>query len=695
MEQGLQHDERGGAPAWRWTARLSRLRGKILSRSWLRVLLDRRVIAVASVVGFAAAVTVLVFVVHDKSLDDEWSVPIDDSYIHFQYARSIAEGHPFSYHRGDPYTTGETSPAYALLLSVPYLLGLRGMQMVPVVVVLGGLFLAASMLLLLRIGAQLGNARGGIAAAVLWGVFGFGWYCLYSGMETGFYVTLILVALSLFIDWHTEELRVPRWPLLLTAALLPLARPDAIAVLGAMVTVAGIRIWRARGAPRRALILGAWLATFVPAVAYVVANRCLTGCSSTAGMVSKSLLNVPYKKTYQLVIEGISHFFDAVQGYIAGGEAIYLPVAVGTAGIIAVVGLGARELARREVGPGVLIAAWTVLALAAASMHHIRIAGWMRYYLPALVLVVFGAGFAAACVADHLRRRWLLPAFVVGLVVVQGRGTVEWMKRYEKDLTTVHEKQAAAARFVADLPEDARVLVCDAGALAYLSGHWTFDIVGLTSQVRHNYFRAGAGSRFELFEGLPADRRPSHVATYDFCLWPGARGKPIRKFRDMIVARVVEAGARTGHGPGVHVDGWRVVDRVDVADLESEAAHAYRVVRAKDIKENIVRRGVSGEKKGVVDGGRLVRKYETFKVRARAGRPTKLVVRLGPTRNDDLVVTFNGAEVRAPVAKDKGFVETALDIPQRVVRRESSVRVRTAGRTHYFSFHYFVMQRTR
>ena len=114
------------------------------------------------------------------------------------------------------------------------------------------------------------------------------------------------------------------------------------------------------------------------------------------------------------------------------------------------------------------------------------------------------------------------------------------------------------------------------------------DIVGLTSQVRHNYFGAGFGSRFELFESLPAARRPNYAAAYDFCFWPGARGKPIRKFHDMIVAQLVEAGAGSGEAPAIQADGWRVVDKLDVADLASEAGHEYDLRGRQIFEENII-----------------------------------------------------------------------------------------------------------
>src|SRR6185312_9307823 len=51
---------------------------------------------------------------------------LDDAYIHFQYARAIAEGHPMRFDAGEPVTSGATSMLWPALLAPFYLLGLHG-----------------------------------------------------------------------------------------------------------------------------------------------------------------------------------------------------------------------------------------------------------------------------------------------------------------------------------------------------------------------------------------------------------------------------------------------------------------------------------------------------------------------------------------------------------------------------------------
>jgi hypothetical protein len=50
---------------------------------------------------------------------------LDDAYIHFQYARAIAEGHPFRFQAGAPPTSGATSLLWPALLAPCWALGFR------------------------------------------------------------------------------------------------------------------------------------------------------------------------------------------------------------------------------------------------------------------------------------------------------------------------------------------------------------------------------------------------------------------------------------------------------------------------------------------------------------------------------------------------------------------------------------------
>ncbi|HYQ42536.1 MAG TPA: hypothetical protein VER11_11230, partial [Polyangiaceae bacterium] len=58
------------------------------------------------------------------------AVPLDDSYIHFQFARSFAEGRPFVYSPGAVPVAGATSLLWPLLLALPQCFGVHGLTLI-------------------------------------------------------------------------------------------------------------------------------------------------------------------------------------------------------------------------------------------------------------------------------------------------------------------------------------------------------------------------------------------------------------------------------------------------------------------------------------------------------------------------------------------------------------------------------------
>src|SRR5262245_20162251 len=59
----------------------------------------------------------------------DWPAPLDDVLIHYDFARAAAEGHPGAWIAGQGFSSGETSPLYAAVLAVGYLVGFRGLAL--------------------------------------------------------------------------------------------------------------------------------------------------------------------------------------------------------------------------------------------------------------------------------------------------------------------------------------------------------------------------------------------------------------------------------------------------------------------------------------------------------------------------------------------------------------------------------------
>src|SRR5262249_35951492 len=159
---------------------------------------------------------------------------------------------------------------------------------------------------------------------------------------------------------------------------------------------------------------------------------------------------------------------------------------------------------------------------------------------------------------------------------------------------------------------------------AYLGKRTTFDVVGLTTEGEARYWVAGAGSRFEHYEKTPRARLPTHFIVYpNWMACPPVLGPNLAEAT--VVNQSILGGATmiayearydllgSGEQPEAAPRGTQV-DALDVADLESEAAHAYAIDASSDRDNQVVQVG------DVADGGRMARLYDRFVLHLTPGR---------------------------------------------------------------------------
>src|SRR5262249_54822427 len=112
------------------------------------------------------------------------AVPLDDAFIHFQYAKQLAHGRFFAYATGAGYTTGATSVLWPALLAPLWAVGLRDLHIIFAAWLLGTLAHAAVAVEATRLARRLAGPWTGFAAGAMCLSFGaFAWFA-WSGMET-------------------------------------------------------------------------------------------------------------------------------------------------------------------------------------------------------------------------------------------------------------------------------------------------------------------------------------------------------------------------------------------------------------------------------------------------------------------------------------------------------------------------------
>jgi len=594
--------------------------------------------------------------------------PLDDAYITFQYARQMARGYPYQYNDGDPPTTGMTSPLFGVILAGFYLLGFTGERLVGLALGMGVVWLGATGWFTYRLAQRLlGDRRDpdgwAMAAATFVLLSGpIEWGC-FNGMETGLFTVVTLAALVAFLDGRVGQSGL--W-----LGLAGLVRPEGLILACLIWVVALVNNLASHRQVRWRRMLPLSVAIAVGLMPLVV-NWALTGTAAAAGVQTKSwLYNVPFRPRAiaRSVLTScgtilLKHFL----GWDGGPNWFVVP------GLFlgALMGWGALMIQRRWKAL-VLTLSW--LFLGVASTATLITASWHygRYQVPFLPLVsaLTVGGLAFLCGATKGRWRYLIVASVVLLTTASARSGVQAIKVYRRSVKTVAGQQLAVASWLRrTLPADARVGVHDAGSLRYLGERSTYDLVGLTTPGAAIAWRNGPGSVFELMERSPM--RPDYFAIYpDVFFIPYLAATDLFS-EEMFWVEVPDyTVASAGPVQGVWRADWRLagsgdrfyqpdilsrtiglelVDKLDVADLDDEAAHHvtwwekdYRPGFPTEVWQLIYRTPPHRE---VLDGGRLVTGGIAFEVETRPGDPLWIVARLHALERGVVRVEVNGVDV--------------------------------------------------
>jgi hypothetical protein len=613
---------------------------------------------------------------------------LDDSYIHFQYARAIVEGHPFRYFDGQPRTMGATSALWPALLAPFYAIGFRenlilwpawGLSFVALGV------LAREVMLLARPLAGSYASMG--AAAMVFAFSPFTW-CAGSGMEVLPFTLCLVRAARRGSEWAeaTTDAEAPRArELVVLAFAAPLFRPEGAlaSVVVAVAFVASIR--PARSTKRLALAAAA----LVGAVAPQLLSKAVTGSFRSNTALVKLLPGNPYyvgpvlRRAIEQNVHTLVH--TLLDGEVWSAEFIphgSMPFALAGLGCVAWFGVRSRRLAYRTASILVLAAA---IAVPCAYVSFL----WnrLRYLWPFAPFWIVGAACLARVVGDVLgsvRPRWRLATPLVawgiaGLFAAKLDGTIDDLA---DSASGIDRQQVTLGKWAAHALEPTDTVgVNDTGAIAYFGGHRTFDIVGLTTQDEGRYWVAGAASRFEHYERLKLTAPavlPDVFIIYR--QWMGMDGLFLRRLQEATVTDSTILGGQTMVadvpdwnllGTGARPWSWGYdakgapapLDELDVADLESEAEHRYELLGGDDGDETVTA-GESPTKHPVMDGGRRERSRDRYRLgRIPEGRPIHGVVRLGATDTTYVTVTVDGAPAGRFTLSTASWTEQPLALP--------------------------------
>ena len=118
-----------------------------------------------------------------------WSAPLDDVFIHFDFARETARGKPFQWSEGAGYSSGGTSLLYPFVLAVGYLLGFRKLDLMAWAAIVACVSVFSLLVAARRLCAGLPRAASYLLPPGVLCVGALDW-SLFSGMEVALFLAL-------------------------------------------------------------------------------------------------------------------------------------------------------------------------------------------------------------------------------------------------------------------------------------------------------------------------------------------------------------------------------------------------------------------------------------------------------------------------------------------------------------------------
>jgi hypothetical protein len=419
-----------------------------------------------------AAVALLFVLGRAPGTSAAWAgLPLDDSWIHMVYARSLAALHGFAYNPGQQ-ETGATSPLWtALLVPASLVARVLGTSVALPAKLTGVVVAAGTSLAAAGLARALGFGRAVLVATGLAIAFDPGLaFATVSGMEVLLAAGLALLALGQLAHGRYKTAG-------LVAGLAVLARPE-MALLTVMVL--GFADWKLRKAQAR---IKERVLVLVPAVAPPLAWMLF--CLVVTG---HPLPNTVYRKLASQ---------DFLYGNLGQVFGVFLPHSPWFArGVgFALWGIGAVVLIRRDWACR-LVAAFPLLFVvgvaASNRLNEIDAFYWQRYVLPAQAFVVLtlvvGAERSIAWAWSKRNLRWG-PAYAVGAallvlgsVVDLPSALVKRARLYAWNCQNIEELNVAVAVWLRDnIPVDEAIGVNDAGAIRYFGDHAVVDLIGLNN----------------------------------------------------------------------------------------------------------------------------------------------------------------------------------------------------------------------
>jgi hypothetical protein len=594
----------------------------------------------------AAALVALAFIASMLSAAGGQFVPqVADLYLVCQYARAMADGHPFQYNPGEPASSGATSLLHTGMLAAAHRVGFRGEGLIAFAILSGAALYVATVKMAIDIGRRLGGRQEGWLAGAL--VVAGGpvvWGFLYGADIALFMFLATWLLRSMLTAWPEARFGAVVAPLVLIALTRPEGLPLAVLIAAGWIFGPGRD---ARGFERFLPWVGVLAGLLV-----LANNRVFTGSWVGTSIADKSLFaNYGFVSAIGIAAEyGVDVIRGLLLGFYPSSASIgfnrgWAALAFPPLGLLLVAAAAFQRHALARPVQLWLFAAATLFAIVSPNMFlGVHFNRYILWAFPALLaLVAVGTGVVARAIGGPRARAAFMAG--AGLFVTLGAlSTVRFAALYGEMAGEIYRRDHAAARWIARSVPPGTAMANVATSVEYLTGHRNVNLHGVTNPA---FFGTRAGEREAgMLEGLarlPA--KPAFLITTtgtqegSDLLREIASGPPV--FRTTSFGDEIEI-YRTRYdaleaAPRVFVPrtiaavaARKEVDRLNVCDPVDEAAHGYRF---ESHLGNLRLHGTArvdvypGGNQRTADAGRAIVGSESFEVNADSGKDLLIVMR--------------------------------------------------------------------
>ncbi|MFH1563500.1 MAG: hypothetical protein ABIF11_08845 [Nitrospirota bacterium] len=664
-------------------------------------------------------------------------LPVDDSFSYFHYAKQLSAGHLFQYNFGDAPTTGVRSLLYTIILAPGFFIGLSGDGMICYSFLLGVIFLFLSGWLIFRIAEGFFGQNLGIIAGILFLLNGPITWGYLSGTEIGLFSTMILATLYFFLQEQdgnynplTPFIKGEYKKTIILGSLLAITHPEGtvLSILLVIVLIVNL-IFKAEIAKLKSILI------FIPAivgVSCIFLNLILTGSLFSTFLQAKSPLFSPNMPLLEVLTRSIKFYAYLLKEIFGGFNGTYSEMINPDVGqtatyfapfaflffLIGSLPLAVKEIYAKKLGINLLMVIWFFIGIGLVAITFPTDYSWNMFLIPYYPLfllgVVVGIYHSSLLITNMILTISLKQTFY-GIssffIVFSLFSTSFFVVAYGKICKDNYHQKMGLVKWVREnIPPDVPIAMNGINTLRYYENRNFIDLSGVGTKGLAKAYQNGVGSIFEWLEEKKLEPACFVLDRLDFTrsgllkteLY-SAKVVGVRPIEPINVYQTDWSLANKGDEPVTAtrqacMDGYKLVDKIDVANLDSEAGHNYRFWEAEPgLNVTTFVYQLACLDRQIIDGGRMLSGGEGMVIKTVPNQEMKIIMRT--TGHLKLDVMINGKYCQKWVDETNpgnAWSESILSLPGKWITSSSTkirIEIRNKQQDTYSVAYYWFFQK--